>query len=77
MRMMSARVRRMARKLDANFSFLFMKASGEQLRQISALVDAGASRPVVDKVFPFEATNEALAYVEAGRAKGKVVIEIK
>jgi NADPH:quinone reductase-like Zn-dependent oxidoreductase len=77
MRMMSARVRRMARKLDANFSFLFMKASGEQLRQISALVDAGASRPVVDKLFPFEATNEALAYVEAGRAKGKVVIEIK
>lgn len=77
LRLMSARVRRMARKLDANFSFLFMKASGEQLQQISALVDAGAIRPVVDKVFPFEATNEALAYVEAGRAKGKVVIEIK
>jgi len=76
-RMMSARVRRTARKLDTAYSFLFMKASGEQLREIAALVDAGAVRPVMDKVFPFEATNEALAYVEAGRAKGKVVIEIK
>ena len=76
-RLASARVRRTAKQLDTTYSFLFMKASGEQLRQISALVDAGAVRPVVDKVFPFEATNEALAYVEAGRAKGKVVIEIK
>jgi alcohol dehydrogenase len=34
-------------------------------------------RPVVDRVFPFESTNEALAYVESGRAKGKVVIKVK
>jgi NADPH:quinone reductase-like Zn-dependent oxidoreductase len=54
-----------------------MKASGEQLRQIAALIDAGAVRPVVDRVFPFQATNEALAYVETGRAKGKVVIKVK
>jgi alcohol dehydrogenase len=54
-----------------------MKASGDQLRQIADLVDTGAIRPVVDKVFPFQSTNEALAYVEAGRAKGKVVIKVK
>jgi alcohol dehydrogenase len=54
-----------------------MKASGEQLRQIAALIEAGAVRPVVDKVFPFQSTNEALAYVETGRAKGKVVIKVK
>ena len=29
---------------------------------------------MIDKVFPFESTNEAMAYVEAGRAKGKVVV---
>ncbi|WP_412771020.1 zinc-binding dehydrogenase [Ralstonia solanacearum] len=40
-------------------------------------IEAGAIRPVIDKVFPFESTNEAIAYVEAGRAKGKVVIKIK
>jgi alcohol dehydrogenase len=31
---------------------------------------------VIGKVFPFDATNGALAYVESGRAKGKVVIQL-
>jgi len=76
-RLSSAGVRRRAKSLDTTFSFLFMKANGEQLRHITALIDAGQIVPVIDKVFPFESTNEALAYVEAGRAKGKVVIELK
>ena len=54
-----------------------MKANGAQLREITRLFDAGVTRPVVDRVFPFEQTNEAMAYVEAGRAKGKVVIKVK
>ena len=54
-----------------------MKASGSQLKQIAALIESGAIRPVLDKVFPFEFTNEALAYVESGRAKGKVVIKVR
>ena len=53
-----------------------MKASGAQLREITALVESGVIRPVVDKVFPFASTNEAMAYVESGRAKGKVVIKV-
>jgi NADPH:quinone reductase-like Zn-dependent oxidoreductase len=59
------------------FSFLFMNANGDQLGRISALIDAGQVRPVVDKIFPFQSTNEALAYVETGRAKGKVVIKVR
>jgi alcohol dehydrogenase len=51
-----------------------MKASGAQLRAITALVGTGAIRPVMDRVFPFTSTKEALAYVESGRAKGKVVV---
>lgn len=54
-----------------------MKASGPQLREITKLIEAGAIRPVIDRVFPFESINEALAYVESGCAKGKVVIKIK
>lgn len=77
MRLLSFGTRRRARDLEAEFSFLFMKASGEQLRALAALVDGGAIRPVVDKVFPFASTNEAIAYVETGRAKGKVVIKVK
>jgi alcohol dehydrogenase len=54
-----------------------MKAHGAQLREIGALIDSGSIRPVVDQVFPFESTNEALAYVASGRAKGKVVIKVR
>jgi alcohol dehydrogenase len=77
MRLLSSRVRRKAAILGVGFSFLFMKASGSQLREITRLFDAGVMRPVIDRVFPFESTNEAMAYVEAGRAKGKVVITVK
>jgi alcohol dehydrogenase len=77
MRLLSSGVRRRARSRGVGYSFLFMKANGAQLQEITRLIEAGAIRPVVDKVFPFESTNEALAYVEAGRAKGKVVIKIK
>jgi NADPH:quinone reductase-like Zn-dependent oxidoreductase len=31
----------------------------------------------VDRVFPFEAAKAALAYVETGRAKGKVVLKVR
>lgn len=77
MRGLSAGVRRRARRRGLGYGFLFMKASGAQLQQITRLIEAGAIRPVIDKVFPFESTNEALACVESGRAKGKVVIQVK
>jgi NADPH:quinone reductase-like Zn-dependent oxidoreductase len=76
-RMLSAGARRQAKRRQITYSFLFMKSSGEQLRELASLVDAGTIRPVMDRVFPFELTNEALAYVETGRAKGKVVIKVK
>lgn len=75
--LLSSGVRQRASALGTTFSFLFMKGSGDQLRQLAALIEAGTIRPVVEKVFPFEATNEALAFVETGRAKGKVVIKMK
>ena len=53
-----------------------MRPDGAQLQQIAALVEAGIIKPVIDKIFPFEATQDALAYVETGRAKGKVVVKI-
>jgi len=77
MRLLSLGIRRKARARGIGYSFLFMKANGNQLREITRLIESGAIRPVIDRVFPFESTNEALAYVEAGRAKGKVVIKIK
>jgi alcohol dehydrogenase len=77
MRFLSYRIRKAAKRRDVNYSFLFMRADGDQLGQIASLVEAGAIRPVIDRVFAFESTREALAYVETGRAKGKVVIRIR
>ena len=77
MRVLSYRIIRQARRHRVSYSFLFMRASGDQLREIGSLVETGAIRPVLDRVFPFESTKEALAYVEKGRAKGKVVVKIR
>jgi NADPH:quinone reductase-like Zn-dependent oxidoreductase len=75
---LSYRIRRRARRHQVRYSYLFMKASGDQLRELTALIDAGTIRPVVDSVFDFEQTREALAHVEQGRAKaGKVVVRMK
>jgi NADPH:quinone reductase-like Zn-dependent oxidoreductase len=77
MRLLSSGVRRQAKRREVGYSFLFMRANGSQLREIMRLFDAGVIQPVVDRVFPFESTNEAMAYVEAGRAKGKVVVKLR
>jgi NADPH:quinone reductase-like Zn-dependent oxidoreductase len=72
--LLSARTRLRARRRHVRYSFLFMKASGEQLRAIAALADTGTIRPVIDRVVPFDSAKDAIAYVESGRAKGKVVV---
>ena len=66
-----------ARRRHAQYSFLFMRANGGQLTEITSLIDRGIIQPVIDQVFPFASTREAIAYVEAGRAKGKVVVKVR
>ena len=74
---LSRKVRRAAKKLGVRYSFFFMKASGAQLGTLAALYDAGDLRPVLDRMFPFDQTLEALAYVESGKVKaGKVVVTL-
>jgi len=70
-------IRSKAKRRQARYSFLFMRANGEQLFEITSLIDDGIIRPVVDRIFPFASTKEAMAYVEAGRAKGKVVVSLR
>jgi len=77
MRLLSWRIRNKARRHRVSYSFLFMRPNGEQLREIAAIIDSGKIRPVIDRVFPFESTKEALAYVEKGHAKGKVVVKMR
>ncbi|NAT78169.1 NADP-dependent oxidoreductase [Dickeya dadantii] len=77
MRFLSRRIRKLAKQKGVSYAFVFMRASGKQLDDISALIASGVIRPVVDRVFPFDATADALAYVETGRAKGKVVVKLR
>jgi len=67
----SARLNDSAGALGVRYSFLFMRAQGQQLSEITSLIESVVIRRVLDKVFPFETTSDALAYVETGRAKAR------
>ena len=75
--LLSRKIIRHARKRGVEYSFLFVHPDGRQLAEIGKLLEAGRIRPVIDKVFPFDQAKEALAYLEKGRAKGKVVVQMK
>jgi NADPH:quinone reductase-like Zn-dependent oxidoreductase len=74
MAVLSRKVRRRAKKLGVRYSFFFMCADGAQLKLLADLYDNGTLRPVLDRTFPFDQTLEALAYVEQGKANGKIVV---
>jgi NADPH:quinone reductase-like Zn-dependent oxidoreductase len=75
--LLSRKIHSLARKRDVEYSFLFVHPDGEQLAEIGKLLEGGQIRPVIDKVFSFDQAKEALAYLKKGRAKGKVVIQMK
>lgn len=58
------------------YRYLFMRPDGDQLRQITPLLESGRIKPLIDKVYPLEDIKAALARVESGRTRGKVVVAI-
>ncbi|WP_040840130.1 NADP-dependent oxidoreductase [Nocardia brevicatena] len=74
MYLMSRKIRAQAKKLGARYSFFFMRADGNQLAHLASLYDQQILHPVLDRTFPFADTLEAIAYVEHGKANGKIVI---
>jgi len=75
--LLSRKIRRLAKKRDVTYSFLFVHPDGRQLAELGELLQSGRIQPVIDKVFPFDQAKDALAYLEKGRAKGKVVVQIR
>jgi alcohol dehydrogenase len=69
---LATRVR--AARHGLSYRYLFMHPSGDDLAFLASLIDAGRLEVVVDRVFPFEEALQAMAYLETGRAKGKVVL---
>ena len=75
--LVSWKISRLKKKYKADYDFLFMKPSGEQLEQIKKLVEAGKITPIIDQIFPFEEAQKAIKYVETGRSKGKVIVKMR
>jgi NADPH:quinone reductase-like Zn-dependent oxidoreductase len=75
--LLSRKIIRRARKRGVAYSFLFVHPDGSQLAEIGELLEAGRIRPVIDRIFPFDQAKEALSYLEQGRAKGKVVVQMR
>jgi NADPH:quinone reductase-like Zn-dependent oxidoreductase len=67
-------IRSRARRAGVSYRYLFMHPSGSDLARLAELIEQGKLKVVVDKTYPFAEISEALAYVESGRAKGKVVV---
>jgi NADPH:quinone reductase-like Zn-dependent oxidoreductase len=74
--LLSRKIINQGKKRGITYSFVFVHPDGGQLAEIGKLLEAGHIRPVIDKVFPFAQAKEALAYLEKGRAKGKVVVQV-
>jgi NADPH:quinone reductase-like Zn-dependent oxidoreductase len=69
-------VRAQARRHGVDYRYLFMRPDGSQLAELAALIDAGTLPVTIDRTFEFAQIGDAMAYLEAGRAKGKVVVRV-
>ncbi|OJH16136.1 NADPH:quinone reductase [Bacillus obstructivus] len=75
--MASHKLTALEKKYNVQYTFLFMKPSGEQLRIIANFIETGKIKPIIDRVFPFKDAQKAMEYAESGRAKGKIILKIK
>lgn len=76
-KLMSRKIRKLSAQGNISYSFLFVRPDGHLLSEIAQLLENKTITPVIDQVFPFEQSKEALDYLSQGHAKGKVVIKIR
>ncbi|MDO5632867.1 MAG: NADP-dependent oxidoreductase [Paracoccus sp. (in: a-proteobacteria)] len=74
--LVSRKIRAGAARAGVRYRYLFMHPSGPDLALLAGLIDDGVLHPVIDRVFPFDQIADAMAYLETGRAKGKVVVQM-
>jgi len=70
-------IRARARRAGIGYRYLFMHPSGADLTQLAELIAQGKLKIIIDKTYPFADIVGALAYLETGRAKGKVVVTMR
>ena len=69
-------IRSRARHAGVSYRYLFMNPSGSDLAVLAELIEQGKLKAIIDRTYPLAKIAEALAYVESGRAKGKVVVTV-
>lgn len=65
-----------AQRPDVQATFFIVEPDGEQLTRIAQYIEQGVVRSVVQSVMPLEDGAKAFEIVEAGHAKGKIVLSI-
>jgi NADPH:quinone reductase-like Zn-dependent oxidoreductase len=63
--------------LRQEFRFFIAKMNRDDLTTLGGLIQAGKITPVIDRRYPLAETAGAIAYVEEGHARGKVVITVE
>jgi len=61
---------------EAVYKFIFMHPNGAHLAEIKSMIEDEKIRPIIDKVYPFSESIEAITHLATGRAKGKIVMKM-
>ncbi|RIJ33439.1 NAD(P)-dependent alcohol dehydrogenase [Pontibacter oryzae] len=61
---------------DKKLKAIFTDDKGEDLALISAWIEKGSIKPIIDSVYPLHAAAEAHKYSEQGHAAGKIVLQV-
>ncbi len=62
--------------VDQDLAFFVAEITPGNLAELAALVKDGRLRAVVDRRYPLAQVAEAMGYLESGRARGKVIVEM-
>jgi len=73
--LVSRGITKKVKQFTVNYTYHFMKDSGLQLHIIRDYYEQGKIQPIINRVLAFSQTQDALAYMESVRAKGKVLIK--
>lgn len=64
------------RKNGRKIKIFMARANSEDLRRIAERLSTGVVRPSIERVYTFEETADALAILERGRTRGKLVVTL-
>jgi len=71
-----AELARLSADHEALYKFIFMHPNGSHLEEIKSLIEDEKIKPIIDTIYPFSKSIDALVHLASGRAKGKIVIQI-